>query len=230
MLPGQKVDPIRYGSELTLELLGHLLQQGSVNFNTVHLHGGQDFDQGNLHLVEEVLQPLIDQLRKEDMAYQEGDVGILARIILGRVQVHLIEAYFLFTRSHHVLIADHPMIQVFPRYFLQVVIMLCGIQEIGRHHGISFYPPQFDAPPFEEHIFVFDILAVFLELLILEKRFQLAEDELLIQLLRSAIVSMSQGDIVRLMGIEGQGEAYELCQHRISGSGLEIKGKPLTPR
>ncbi len=121
------------------------------------------------------------------------------------------------------------MIQVFPGYFLQVVIMLCGVQEIGGHHGIPLYPPQFDAAPFEEHVFVFDILTVFLELLILEKGLQLAQDELLIQLFRSSTVSMPQGDIVRLMGIEGEGEANELGQHRISGSGLEIKGKHLTP-
>ncbi len=107
--------------------------------------------------------------------------------------------------------------------------MLCGVHEIGCHHGVALYPPQLDAAPCEENIFVFNILTVFLELLILKERLQLAQDELLTQLLLNPRVSMSQGDIVRLMGIEGEGEANELSQHGVSGGGLEIKGKPSAP-
>ena len=108
-------------SELAVELHGVVGKLYGINLHACKLYVGQHLNHGLLHLLIERLQLLLLNLSPQQLFELQGDVGILAGILLHRFDVHLVHGELSCTLAYEGLDGDGSVAQITLGHVVHIV-------------------------------------------------------------------------------------------------------------
>ncbi len=155
----------------------------------------------------------------------QGDVGIFGRVGTGLVQKDLVEGQLLGTFACNVLERNGGMPKVLLRQAVHVVPRAGRVEHVRFEHGVIGHPLHLDRGRTigKDVDVVLGVLAYLGFCRVLQQGLEREQNGLTVQLGRGAFVVVHQGDVGRFMGLDGEGNPYQLGALRIEAGGFGIE-------
>ena len=209
--------------QLPIHVRAEAVQIRHVEADAVEFHVGEHVDQRNLQVVVEAAQIL--QLRFQQLGQAPGDVGIFAGVLGHFVARHLIHAFLVLALADQIGDGNHLMLQMLLGQDLHAVDAFAGMQQIIGDHRIAGDAGQVDAVLAQHLHVVLDVLIDLGDAGIFEDRLQLGQRRGRVE--RRFSQRPTQGQVLRLAGLPGKGQAHDVGPARLQVRRFQIEGDAL---
>jgi len=221
---GKGEDLLLQGDDLQAEFAGILIEGPGVDAYTRKLHIGQYRHQGHLQLIKKLVQIVLSQKGLQEFLELEGEVSILAGIIL---------QFFPVDRTHGDLVAatgpdeffrgDLPVAQICFAEIIQIVFPL-GLKQVVGQHGVKKRAFDFQSVLPEHQQVIFDVLACFQDGRVPEDLPEFGH-----HLFGLFPVGRDQ-DAISFMKPVGKGDTDQFCRMGVEAGGFGVEAELLLNR
>ena len=198
------------------KLFAGFSQRPRIETHAVHLHFCQDWHQGHLDVVEQILTLMFLQFRLQLVFQLKGDVGILAGIFIdeggGEVAHGTLVLSF---RTNQLVDVDGLVMQIHLSHVVHVVMQL-GLNEVVGNHGVPQLTLQLDMIVAEHLQVILQILTNLQNMLVFIEWFENVDH------LLSFFTFGRDRDVKCFMFLHGEAQTYQFSINSIGRSGLCI--------
>ena len=164
---------------------------------------------------------ILEHVRQHGLVQAQGDVGILGRVFLGALELHLVEADHVGALAAHVHERNRGVAEVAHRHRVHVV-RLVRFEHIRLQQGVVHDALQRDPMVVEDVHVVLQVLAQLGLGRIFQPRTHALQHLFARQLLRHAGIAVRQRDVSALACFHRQRDADHLRRHRFQRGGFGI--------
>ena len=183
------------------------MQLSGVYHHAVHLHFGQHAHQRHLYFPEELLHVGLLQLRLKNVFQPQGDVGILAGILVHLARSKAAHTPLLLSlRSDELVDVDGAVVEVDLRHVVHVVAEL-GLDEVMGYHGVEQLAAHLDTIVHQHLYIVFDVLSNF------QYRLVFVEWTENVDYLLSLLPLGWHGNVKCLLLLDGEAQTHQFGLH-----------------
>ena len=219
------------GLHLPREILALRSEHLPIDEYTGFFHGEQ-------HWHERLLDVLINAAKLFDLAefgpqlfvQLQRDVGILCRVRSRRFEIDLVECQLFGALAGYVFEANCLAPQVVTRCRVHVVASGDAVEYIGFEHRVKAHTRKFDTVAGEDVRVVLEVMADLWPLRVLQKSPESCENLVTRQLLGRTRIVVSNRNIGRLAGLNGERQADDFGLHVVQARRLGIHGNEICRR